>query len=194
MAGLESRGPNLPRTHVNDIGDQNVVERQSRGGWRWWWIWGVIALLIVGWAYWGTGGRGWVHGAQHTQSANAIGPSVHVPGPGVQILKAQDKRSFIGKEFTVKDVPVQQKVNDRAIWIGSSNEKPMLAVVNADVIGSNRKVDLGTVINATGIVEKAPPEAQAKAEWNLPEQDAQQLEKEGAYVQLSQLAFPEQPR
>ena len=193
MAEPEYRGPNGPRTHIDDIGDEKTIERQSRGGWRWWWIWAVVALLIVGWAYWGTGGRGWVRGNHHSQSANATGPSVHVSGPGVQVLKAQDKRTFIGKEFSAKDVPVQQKVNDRAIWIGSSNQTPILAVVNAGVIGTNQKVDLGTVINATGIVQKAPSESQAKAEWALPDKDAQELEKEGAYVQVSQLAFPQQP-
>lgn len=194
MAGPERRDPNVPRTHVDDIGDEKTVERVSRSGWQWWWVWAVVALLVAGWAYWGTGGRHWVRGVQHQESAHATGPSVHTTGPGVQVLKAQDKRSFIGQQFSANDVPVQQKVNDRAIWIGTSNQKPILAVVDADVIGSNQKVDLGTVIDATGIVQKAPSEAQAKAEWALPDKDAKQLEQEGAYVQLSQLTFPDQPR
>lgn len=194
MAEPEYRGPNTPRTHVDDIGDEKTVEQVSRSGWRSWWVWTVVALLIIGWAYWGTGGRGWVRGRHHTQSANATGPSVHVSGPGVQVLKADNKRPFIGQQFSANHVPVQEKVNDRAIWIGSSNETPILAVVSTDTVGSNQKVDLGTIINATGTVEKAPPEAQAKAEWALPDKDAKQLEQEGAYIQISQLAYPQVPQ
>ena len=41
-------------------------------------------------------------------------------------------------------------------------------------------------------MRKAPSEAQVKREWSLPDQDAKQLEQEGAYVQVSQLTVPQQ--
>lgn len=58
MAVPENRNPNVPPPHVNDLGDQQIVERSSRGGWRWWFIWPVVFALAIWWAGWGWGGTG----------------------------------------------------------------------------------------------------------------------------------------
>lgn len=219
MALPERRNPDAPRIHVDDIGDEQEVERSSRGGWRWWWIWAVVAGLVIWWATWGWDGSG-----GYMRSHNNSQPVAQVPGTtvtthanlgtnsttqgtstasqtnstnaqeagqGVQILTAQDKKTYIGKHFEATNVPVQEKVNDHAMWIGAANQ-PMLAVVSKtgnDAAGID--ANSGSMVNATGTVEKAPSEAQAKREWSLSNEDAQRLEKEGAYIQVSQLTAPE---
>jgi hypothetical protein len=222
MALSDNRDPNLPRTHVNDLGDQTSVERASRGGWRWWWIWPVVIALVLWWAGWGWGGTGgWWFGRTNIKQNSAIPapagsrttetianagakqpltnagadaggarPQDQMVGPGVQILQAQNKRAYIGKEFLASDVPVQQKASDRAVWIGGNNT--MLAVVprNSDKAADNTTP--GRLVNAKGTVEKAPSAAKAKREWSLSDEDASRLEQEGAYIQVSQLTQPPQ--
>lgn len=235
MAASENRNPNPDRTHVNDLGEQEAVERATRGGWRWWWIWPVIIALCLWWAGWGWGGTGgWWFGRTQAQQntpitappgarttetianagakqpvtsagADAGGARVQnqMVGPGVQILRADNKRSYIGKEFVASDIPVQQKASNRAVWLGANNS--MLAVLpdsqrkNSENDGSasnqgNNAADAtaGNVVDAKGTVKKAPSAAQAKREWALSDQDASKLEQEGAYIQVSQLTVPQQ--
>ena len=60
------------------------------------------------------------------------------------------------------------------------------------MFASGENVNRGKLVDTTGTVRKAPSEAQVKREWSLPDQDAKQLEQEGAYVQVSQLTVPQQ--
>jgi hypothetical protein len=203
--------PNLPKTRIDDLGDQQIVERVTRGGWRWWWIWPVIIALVVWWAGWGWGGSGgWWWGRAHAHNtaipappgsqttetlanAGAKQPVVnppggpeelpHMSGPGVKILNAENKHAFIGKQFEADEVPVREKLSNNAMWIGLND--PMLAVVTDK--GASKSAEQAKIVDARGRVEKAPPAARAKREWNLSDQDASRLEKEGAYIQVSQL-------
>ncbi len=222
MTELQGPDPRQTRTHLDDIGDERQVERVSRGGWRWWWIWPVVLAVVFWWAGWGWGGTGgwwWGRVAAHNTRipapagsattetlANAgakqpidrqpltnsygRGPAQPMTGPGVQVLQAQNKQAFVGKQFAASDVPVQKKVNGRAMWIGE--KQPMLAVVSGPSKNAANNVVHGKIVDARGKVEKAPPEAQAKREWNLSNKDAAQLEKEGAYIEVSQLTVPPQ--
>lgn len=226
MALPENRNSNIPPTHVNDLGDERVVERESRGGWRWWWIWPVIVGLVVWWAGWGWGSTGgwWFGRTQASQNtaipappgsrttetaanagaqqpatnagADARGarPEEQMVGPGVQILDAANKQDYVGKRFDANYVPVQQKPSDHTAWIGADHT--MLAVLpsNANENGNanNGGVTPGEIVDAKGIVKKAPPANEAKREWSLSDQDASRLEKQGAYVQVSELMIPKQ--
>lgn len=202
---------------------EQKVERATRGGWRWWWIWPVIIALAVWWAGWGWGGTGgWWWGRtahqntaipakpgstttetlanagakqpQTSASAAAGGPEEPVTGPGTQILQAQDKRPYIGRNFEANDVPVQQKVNDRAIWIGASataNNGTMLAILSPRTNRNANGIARGQMVDAQGTVEKAPPADRARHDWGLSNQDALRLEHEGAYIQVSELTTPQ---
>jgi hypothetical protein len=216
MAEPERRDINQPPTHVDDLGDQRVVERETRGGWRWWWVVPVIIALAVWWAGWGWGGTGgWWWGRVQSEntripakagattaetlanagaqqpstsaSADKGGPETSMTGPGVPILAAADKQAFIGKSFSADRVPVNEKVSDHAMWIGGAH--PMLAVVAGN--GNEKAVDTGKIVVAAGTVKKAPPARQARREWSLSNQDATRLEQEGAYIQISELNVPQ---
>jgi hypothetical protein len=217
MAEPDNRNLKQPPTHVNDLGDQGAVESASRGGWRWWWVWPVIIAVAFWWAGWGWGSTGgWWWGRAHQQNtaipapagsrttetlanagakqpltsagADAGGARAGMTGPGVQVLAASDKRRFIGKQFTADDVPVQSKLNNHELWIGENND--MLAIVNGPGNDNARDVGPGNVVNAHGMVKRAPSASVAKREWALSDQDAARLEHEGAYIQVSEVTVP----
>lgn len=185
MAVPEKRDPRVPQSTINDLGDQRTVERSSRGAWRWWWMWPLVIGLVVWWTAfgWGTSG-GWLWGRWHTRTAQQM------TGQGVQILASKDRRQFIGGHFDVKNAWVQG-VNGPTLWIGPAGTNPMLAVVNSSTQASGSNVNRGKRVNLRGTVRKAPPEAVAEHDWSLPGQDANRLEQQGAYIELSQLTAPQ---
>ena len=211
MTVREKDDPRILRT-PDDLGEEEEIERVSRGNWRWWWIWPVIIALGFWWAGWGWGSTGgWWFGRMHSQNtaipapvgsrttetlANAgakqpptnatLGGSPQkMVGPGVPVLAAQDKKAYIGKQFAANEIPVQQKVSSNALWIGEN--KPMLAVVSGSGHDSAKGVDQGVLVDAIGTVKKAPPKAEAKRQWALSDDDASRLENQGAYIEVSQL-------
>lgn len=199
------------RTQIDDLGDELAVNRASRSGWRWWWVWPVVIVLgvVFWWSGWGRTDRAAKDaiipapagsrttetlanaGAQQPIANGGVGSAKqHMSGTGVQAVTAQNKQDFIGKPIEVNDVPVQQKVSSRALWIGTNH--PILAVVTGNGSSTEKGLEDGKVIDAKGTVQKAPPESQAKQDWALSDQDASRLEQQGAYVQISELSVPMQ--
>lgn len=156
-----------------------------------------------------TGGSGSVSGGIPNNNAHSNSPNAPAPatpsavvtggappsGPGVQVLDAANKQAFVGKSFHADNLPVERKVNDRALWVAAHAKAPMLVVIgggeNNNTSASN--VEPGATVDATGTVKRAPNALEAKQKWNLSDDDAAQLEREGAYIQVSQLSVP-QPR
>lgn len=195
MALPEGRKLDRPEIHVDDLGDQRVVERVSRSGWRWWWVFPVVLALAfwwAGWGWWGTGGWWWGNGYSVPGARSTANLQRQImSGPGVQILNAPSKDSFIGKQFAANDIPIERKPGDRALWIGEGKE-PMLAVVTGATKGVIGGLAPGEIVSVLGTVQKAPPQAQAQRDWNLSDQGAMRLEQEGAYIQVSRLTVPRQ--
>ncbi len=213
MALPERRVSNRPPTHVNDLGDQREVEEVSRSGWRWWWVWPLVVALAVWWAGWGwagTGGWWWgraAHsavipaqpgaktaktlanaGAQPTAGNTIGGGPQPMAGDGLQIITAEDKQPLIGQKLAANDLPVRQMVTGHVLWIGEKH--PILAVVrgNAPTTGITR----GELVDAIGTVKKAPPASRATRVWKLDSTDASRLEKQGVYLDVSELSLPPQ--
>lgn len=107
------------------------------GGLGFWWLWLVLIIAIIWFAGWGWGGYGgWWWGrrgvAPVTNNANASPTGVNAnatingnaavapTGDGVAILNATNKREFVGQHVDIRDVYVQKKINDRALWIGNT--------------------------------------------------------------------------
>jgi hypothetical protein len=113
-------------------------------------------------------------------------------GPGLQVLDALNKQQFIGKHFQADNVAVERKVNDRALWIADSSKEPMLVVINGgpNSSPSSAQIQPGSPVDATGTVKTAPPSFEAKQKWDLSDDDVARLEKEGVYIQVSQLTVP----
>lgn len=183
------------------LGDVREVDREVGGGpWSRLWIWIVIAAAIVCiiWIAWGFGGTGgwWWGNRNHTPVANLVtsGPAGTNPlptGTGVAVLNAGNKQAYIGQPFDAQNVTVQSKVNNNAMWVGGKNT-PMLLIMGgaANSSSANAHIAQGEAINITGTVAKAPPANEAKSQWQLSDDDVNQLEQQGAYIQATQVASP----
>jgi hypothetical protein len=129
MALPQRKDPDMeePRRDYGPLPAERPV-RATSAGFAWWWVlWLVIIGLFIWWAGWGWGGSGgWWWGSRrgNVGTATAAGSS----GPGVQALNATDKASLINKAFQVNEAPVQDKVNNQALWIGPDNWNRMLAI------------------------------------------------------------------
>jgi len=165
------------------------LQREIGPGWRFgfWWIW-ILVFIAIWWVAFGWGNSGgyvWGHGrAAATESAN----DAVLRGPGLAMLNAgtPNKHLYVGQAFDIRNVPVERVASAQAVWIGNAqNSTPVLLVMPA---GANT-TDFapGEWLNAAGQIRKAPPAAQAQQQWGLDAADAQALEKQGAFIQGTQV-------
>jgi len=170
------------------------VGGRVRFGWLWIWIWLAIIAFIVaivwfgGWGWARYGGWWWGH-----NETRALPPADNtLNGSGVAVLDATNKQIFVGRPFSVRNVPVQSIVNDNALWVGANNAESMLVILNGnDNTAANANLAQGNRVNVIGTVQKAPDAAQAKQQWDLSDDDVQRLEQQGAYVQATDVQSPQ---
>lgn len=214
MASPQRPDPDEPRRSYDDLErDRLARERMNRrtagtgAGFAWWWVfWIVVIALAIWWAGWGWGGSGgwWWSGRGRTAPYGTTAPGTSgtagtgnagtpanqaaIAGPGLRALTATNKQSYINKPFQVNNVPVQNQVNDHVFWIGPNNSTAMLVVLTGNGnTAANAQISQGTRVNVTGTMQKAPPQAQAQQQWQLSGDDAAQLERQGAYIQATQV-------
>ncbi|HZZ41123.1 MAG TPA: hypothetical protein VFE06_18440 [Acidobacteriaceae bacterium] len=121
------------------------------------------------------------------------------------ILEVANKQDYIGQSFQVRNVSVDHWSGSRAVWIGSRHSYlPMLLIfTSASPLAPADATVAGTpatgqpagstaatganaqLLNVTGRIMKAPPTAQAQRQWNLSDEDVDQLEEEGVYIQAA---------
>lgn len=160
MALPQRRDPEEERRY-NEAERRRIATEPARGGFGGWWLWIILIIAIIWFAGWGWGGYGgWWWGrrgvAPVTNNANvsptgvtpngthASGAAAAPSGEGVAILSAADKRQYIGQRVDLRDVPVQNKINDRALWIGNTN-----ANGNAGTNGANNGIATGAGVKGT---------------------------------------------
>lgn len=169
----------------------------QRLAFAWWWILLVAAVIFgLAWAIWGWSGTGgwWSAGRVKTEPPANVSQRAQpmIRGMGVEILTATDRRPFAGRHFQVSTVPVISKSTDQAVWIGTKTTAPMLLILNGSS-AAHADIAPGTLLDVSGTVEKAPPEAQARNEWKLSSGDTSQLENQGVYIQATK-AIAVQPQ
>lgn len=171
--------PEEHRRELEDLELRRGWYGRGGGGWVWWWIWLMLLVIaffwFAGWGWWGYGGWWWGRPARVVQPTS---------GSGVAVLDSNQKAAYIGKPFDLRSVTVQVEVNNRVFWVTDRRASPMLLVVTGTQNNiSQPAIAPGDLITTAGTVEKAPPAAQAKQEWNLSNQGAQRLEQQQAYLQ-----------
>ena len=193
---LEHRvDPNRYDRILNDnLRYERAVDPTVHGGWRWIWVWPLIAALFLWWAGWGWGGSGgwWfahLHSENHVADSGGSRAPLQQADTARDILASRDKVMFIGQRFEANNIPVQKRVNSRVIWIGADN--PMLAIMPGTPSDVVKNAAAGKEIDVAGVIKQAPAPDQAKQQWALNDQDMLQLERQGAYIELSQMTTPE---
>lgn len=216
--------PEDPNRQQREIENRRIANQREGAGWAaWWWIWVLIIIGIIWFGGWGWGGYGgWWWG--HRMRAGVVQPAYNngtvanganggvqntaLPptGQGVAALTATNKQAYVGQPFDVRNVIVEKKVNDHALWVGESNGSNSAASNagtggNADNSGpsmlvvlfgngnnaANANIAQGDRVTVTGTIEKAPAQNQAKKEWKLSEDGAKTLQRDGAYVKATQV-------
>jgi len=171
---------------LQEIQRRQVAAQNAGSFLGWWWIWLLVFIGIFWFAGWGWGGYGgWWWGPRATVTAQT---SQIVSGNGVAVLDATDKQAYIGHQFQIRNAPVQNVVNDREFWIEANGSAPTLVVLTGT--GNNiadAKIGNGNRVDVTGTVMKAPPANEAQNNWKLGSDDANRLEKQGAYIEATQV-------
>jgi hypothetical protein len=178
-------GPHRDFENQRKTGAGRDMRRRRGALLQWWWgFWIVIFVFAIAWGIWGAAnGNGWWFMGRHNVTAPAMN------GSGVAALQSPSKQAFLGQKFQANFVPVQKKISDSVYWVGPKNAAPTLLVIknNASTKGPLKKngttIQTGNLVDITGTVEKAPPQAQAQREWSLSSNGAAQLEREGGYIQ-----------
>lgn len=179
---------NFENPQTSGAGRESPPRRSGFVYW-WWGFWIAVFIFVIGWGLWGlSSGNGWFFvGRSHHVNAPPIN------GPGLPALQAPTKQAFIGQKFQANFVPVQKKISETVFWVGPKNTPPTLLVLKNNPIGNNNgpgplkkngtTFRQGDLIDITGTIEKAPPQAQAQRQWALSGSDAAQLERQGGYIE-----------
>lgn len=191
MATPQRQPDQTPRQRELENMQHGGVEREVSSGWRFgfWWLW---ILVIVGIWYvgfgWGDHG-GWFRAGRRAANVQPTNDA-QLSGPGLPILNANNKQNYVGQAFEIRNVPVEKRAGNQAMWIGSAtNSTPMLLVATGAANNAASAAILpGQRVDANGKVVKAPPAAEAKQEWSLSDNGVQQLEQEGAYIAATQVS------
>jgi hypothetical protein len=192
MATPQRVDPGGPRGDIENprrTGARSDTPRRRGAFVYWWWgFWIAIFAFAICWGIWGAaGGNGWWFLGSHHVKA----PPVN--GPGVAALQAPSKQAFVGQKFQANFVPVQKKISSTVYWVGPKNTAPTLLVLKNDpnaksgeagpLKKNGTSINPGNLVDITGTMEKAPPQAQAQQQWALNSSDAAQLESQGGYIQ-----------
>ncbi len=202
--GLAAPAPPQSQLHIPPSAPQRPpVSRRWRHSYSW-----IIVFLVLGFWYvgfgWGNSG-GWIWG--NRTASVPVADDGELSGTGVAILEVANKQDYVGQTFQVRNVSVDHWSGDRAVWIGSRHSYlPMLLILSSasplppQLAGASGTGNPGTGqstdspsgaagnpqrLDVTGKIVKAPPNAQAKQQWNLSDEDVDQLEEEGVYIQAT---------
>ncbi len=100
------------------------------------------------------------------------------------VAEAPDKLALTGRRVVVKDVPVES-VAGRLLWAGKpGREVPV--VVNAGAPGPlapHVQIEAGDDVNITGNVRRMPAREEARAMWNLPQEQLDRLAGHPVYIE-----------
>lgn len=189
-----------PRPHFEPELDTSLPPRSAgrRLAFAWWWILlTAVVIFVLAWAIWGWSGTGgwWSAGrAASRPTATRQAPVPQIRGMGLEILTAADRRPFAGRNFQVSTVPVVDTVNNQAVWIGTRTTPPMLLILGSGAVPPNTHIVAGSLLDVTGTVEKAPPAAQARSQWNIGDKASSQLEKQGVYIRATRVYAIQSPQ
>ena len=143
----------------------------------------IVAVLAVA-ALWRVGGpvnRSTVVG---TSSAGSVVPAL-TPLTGVADLLTTNA---IGREASLEEVYVRDRVGDRSFWIGSGNEPAVFAVLDPDVKNTDAvEVLPGRRVTLIGLVRPVPTAVEAVDRWHVPTAAGTLIEESRTYLHVTEV-------
>lgn len=108
----------------------------------------------------------------------------------VEVATAPDKQALVNRQVQLTNTPVQSLVSDRTFWVGSNNQR-LLAVLDEALNSgaAEQRVDInpGQTLSINGFIRRLPPVAEAQEQWGLSAAEAEALENQQVYLQVSKV-------
>lgn len=201
-SGPTTTSPRDRRPHGRQQGAHSAGgghdRRKQRGGWLWWLL-GLLALALLAILLISLlGGDDEQQATPNSAAQSTPEPSTgagQAPagGAGAGTLTARDESllpvpagglaDFETETATGEGVTVQSVVEDEGFWVGSSEQDRVYVEYGGDVGADEAQgfePEVGDKVDLTGEVRPAPQDPARTL--NLGDQDAQQVSRQGAYV------------
>lgn len=181
-----------------------------------WWVWlliGLLVALVVLVLLWplltgndraGTGATASPAGDTASPAGDTASPAGETASPAGEtpagspvvgdvllIIDAPDPASLVGSRVELTDVEVQSVVGDTTFWVGPSQDRQVLVVLEEDEsagpVEGQVDVEEGQTVSLTGVVREMPSTDEAMQRWQLSDDAAQALEGEDVFIRAQRV-------
>jgi hypothetical protein len=125
--------------------------------------------------------------AHDTVATTGKSPATAIAEP-VKTVAELISNNAIGREASLENVRIRERVGDRFYWIESGDQKPVFVVLDPDVKRTTATtLRAGARVTLVGIVRPAPMTAQIEQHWHLPEATATAIADSGTYLHVTEI-------
>ena len=115
------------------------------------------------------------------------GPVAKITEP-VKTMAELLSKNAIGREASLEQVTIRERVGDRFYWIGSGDQRPVFVVLDPDVKRTAATtLRPGARVTLVGLVRPAPTEAEAEQRWHIPAAAAALVADSGTYLHVTEI-------
>jgi hypothetical protein len=185
---------NLPDPERQRLEAEEQIRAQRAvrpsGGFAWGWIWFIIIIVVFVWLLgWGWGSYGGGAGWGGKRQIVAVQPGQIIVSTNVPQLLSNPV-SYQGKQVLLPGAKIQQVVNDRAVWVGPTDNQKILVTVASN--SPMQKPSQGQKVDVAGTATKASGNSQVDKNVGLSANDRNEIKGEGIYVVNAVVAAPGQ--
>jgi hypothetical protein len=134
----------------------------------------------------------WRVGPPPQQNATAVAtagtsPAKAISDP-VKTIAELISNNAIGREASLEQVTIRERVGDRFCWIGSGDERPVFVVLDPDVKRATATtLRPGARVTLIGIVRPAPTAEEAEQQWHVTAATAMLIADSGTYLHVTEI-------
>jgi hypothetical protein len=125
--------------------------------------------------------------ATDTVATSGKSPAETIAEP-VKSVAELVSNNAIGREASLEQVTIRERVGDRFFWIDAGDQKPVFVVLDPDVKHTTDAVlRAGARATLVGIVRPMPTIAQIEQQWHVPEATATVIAGSGTYLYVTEI-------
>jgi hypothetical protein len=144
----------------------------------------VVAVLAVA-ALWRVGRAPEEH---ESDAVATTGPVAKISEP-VKTVAELLSSNAVGREASLEDVTIRERVGERFYWIGTGDQRPVFVVLDPDVKRTTATtLRPGARVTLVGLVRPAPTQAEAEQRWHIPAAAAALVADSGTYLHVTEIA------